>query len=296
MSLVKRVCPLCKAEDYSTVVVLKQHNFTKNNPSYRLDRIQELGLDPDQHYPIVSCRRCGMFYSLYHLNDKQEAIVYNQIIDTEISRNKVLTIRRKLSDLKRWQNLLALANTKKHSKPSLKLLDYGCGWGTLLLTAKGPGIDTVGFEVANDKIDWARKQGAVICSSPEELFAKAPYDICVSTSILEHLRDPEKVAKKLSSLMKPGGYAHITAVIGGVVPHLFWRKIRRSIKKSLSIPKEVNPWEHLNYFTHRTLVILLERFGFTPLASSGKRRLISMLPKIWSSGYWQLRKTRQRKI
>ena len=141
MSLIKRTCPLCAADSYKILIVLEERYFTKVNPSYRLDRIHELGLDPDQRYPIVLCRRCGMIYSLYKLDDERESIVYNRIIDTEVSRSKVLKIGRKLSDLKRWQNLTALTYSKKNTEFNIKLLDYGCGWGTLLLTAKRAGVE-----------------------------------------------------------------------------------------------------------------------------------------------------------
>ena len=289
MSLIKRNCPFCKADDYKEVVILREHHFTKNNPSYRLDRIPELGLDPDQHYPIVSCRQCGMVYSLYHLDDAKELIVYNRIIDTEVSRNKVLTIKRKLSDLKRCQNLLTLTNIKRHNKVNLKVLDYGCGWGTLLLTVKGLGIDVVGFEPASYKADWARKQGLYICNSEEKLFTKAPYDICISTSVLEHLRDPVKALNTITSLLKPGGFAHITGVVGGIRAPLLWGMIRKRVRQKLPIPKEINPWEHLNYFTHGTFSKLLKNSGFISVSISERRCLPSMIPNIWANGYWQLK-------
>lgn len=308
MSLVKRACPLCKADNYSIVVTLKQDHFTKNNPSYRVDRIPELDLDPDQLYPIGSCCQCGMVYTLYYLDDEREAIVYNRIIDPEVSRAKVLTVGRRMGDLKRWLNLLALVNDSKPAKLDLKLVDYGCGWGTLLQVAQGPGVMAVGFDVTSWKVAWARKQGITICNSEEELLAKAPFDLCVSTSVLEHLRDPDEAVKTMARLLKPGGYALITCIVGDVANPSGWKNIRKRLARGLPIPKEINPWEHLNYFTHETLIKMLGASGFVPLKSPGgwvggnnvalqcaeiilKKYLPLKWPKRWISGYWQIKKT-----
>lgn len=291
MSLIKRSCPLCGSGSYKEVVALKEHHFTRSNPSYRLKRIPELGLDPEESYPIAACAGCGMIYSLYKLEDAKEVIVYNRIIDLEKSKDKVLSDGRRRADLKRWENLSRLAGEEKPDMKDLKILDYGCGWGTLLLTAKRAGVETIGFEVASKKVEWARQKGLTIYDSEEELFKNAPFDICVSTSLLEHMGDPALTIKKITSLLKPGGFAHITAAIGGVAPFFFWRSIRNRVRKNLPIPKEVNPWEHLNYFTHGSFVKLLGKYGLRPLSASGRRYVVSKFPKIWSSGYWQLKKT-----
>ena len=165
MNLVKRACPVCKSDNFDVVVTLKQDHFTKNNPSYRIDRIPELDLDPHQLYPIVACRQCGMVYTLYHLDPERESIVYNRVLDSEVSRAKVLTVNRRIRDLRAWLNLLALAKKSKPGELDLKVMDYGCGWGTLLQVAQGPGVLAVGFDVTPWKVAWAREQGLTICKS-----------------------------------------------------------------------------------------------------------------------------------
>ncbi len=306
MSLIKRVCPLCGADDHSTLVVLKERHFTKNNPSYRLDRIHELGLDPDQDYPIISCRRCSMVYSLYHLDDRGEALVYNRIIDKDRSKAKILTTRRRMADLERWMNLLSLDVGQRSGKLDLKILDYGSGWGTMLLTAKGPGVTAIGFEVAGHKAQWARDNGITVYGSMDEVYAKAPFDILIATSVIEHMRDPRRIIKDMTRLLRPGGYAYFTCVIWNITTLRPWKMIRKRIEKGLPIPKEVNPWEHLNYFTHAAFLKMLKECGLTPLRVPGgwvggnimrdfvkilsKRSLSFILPNIWTSGYYQLKK------
>ena len=265
MKLVRRVCPICASDDYEEVVTLRQADFTTPNSTYRLDRLDELALDPEQLYPIVKCNHCRMIYGLYHLDDETEALVYNHLIDPDASLDKVLTIPKRISDLQNWMGLLSVMKTSRPGKIDLKVLDYGCGWGTLLLAARGPGVEVVGFDVTGWKIAWARDQGLTICTSVQELEAHAPFDVAISTSVLEHLRSPHEALADMTSVLKPGSYALITCIVPATAGEADWKEIRRRLSRGLPLRKEINPWEHLNYFTVETLSRLLSDHGFVPV-------------------------------
>ncbi len=301
MPLIERLCPVCSSSERSEVVILKQDHFTKNNPSYNLGKIPALGLSPEQEYPIVRCVECGLIYSLYHLDDEGEKIVYNEIIDSGISKRKVLTIGRRLGDLKRWHNLLSLTGKGGKDSIAIKLLDYGCGWGTFLQVAHGPGVTAIGFDVTSWKIEFARSNGATVCESEEELLKHAPFDLCLSTSVLEHLHHPGEAVKTISSLMKPGGFAYITCVIGDVYRDESWNDIKGALERNKPVPKEINPWEHLNYFTNETFLNLMTANDFMPVdgpeeAGDGiktcvktalKRKFPFLKNKHAVSGFWK---------
>lgn len=304
-NLIHRVCPICASTDYEEVVTLRQENFTTSNPSYRLDRLDELGLDPEQLYPIVKCCQCEMVYSLYHLDDETEALVYNRIIDPDASLAKVLTVSRRIKDLKRWRGLLSLVNKSRPGRIDLKVIDYGCGWGTLLMVARGPGVQVVGFDVTEWKVAWARDQGLTICTSVKELEAYAPFDVGISTSVLEHMRSPRDAVAEMTSLLKPESYALITCIVSHVAQGSGWNEVRRRLSQGQPLPKEINPWEHLNYFTVETLPRLLSEFGLVPVTPQTQaaqlQGLFQSLKRLWKSvrigspspeipGYWQLRK------
>ncbi|MBN1452611.1 MAG: hypothetical protein JW963_16460, partial [Anaerolineales bacterium] len=109
MKLICRVCPVCDSDDCEEVVALRQELFTISNPTYNQDGFEQWA-DPEQLYPIVKCRHCEMIYSLFHLDDETEALVYNRVIDSDISLDRVLTVPRRIKDLKRWLELLTLVN------------------------------------------------------------------------------------------------------------------------------------------------------------------------------------------
>jgi SAM-dependent methyltransferase len=262
MTLIKRDCPLCFSPEHDEVVILHQADFTLSNPSYQLDHLAELGLDAKLEYPIVKCRKCKMIYSLYSLDDEAQSIVYNQVIDSDRSLKKVMTVSKRIKDHKRWIDLLSLLDDKEQVR--LKVLDYGCGWGAKLLAAQGPGVQVVGFDITEWKVAWARNQGLQICTSVEELMPYAPFDMLISTSVLEHLESPRKAVKEMASLLKPGGHALLTCIIPDAVQESDWKQIQSRLLHGQGIPKEINPWEHLNYFTIDTLSGFLREFGFIP--------------------------------
>jgi hypothetical protein len=69
----------------------------------------------------------------------------------------------------------------------------------------------------------------------------------------------------MGSLIKPGGLAFVSCVIHEAMSPSGWGKIRRKVAAGAPLTKNVNPWEHLNYFSPKTLVELMRTGGFEPL-------------------------------
>lgn len=70
-----------------------------------------------------------------------------------------------------------------------------------------------------------------------------PYDGIVLSDVLEHVPDPRLVLRTCRNLLRDDG------LIAVHVP---------------TYPNAINPWEHLNYFTGRTLRAMLRAEGFEP--------------------------------
>ena len=269
--LIKRYCPLCHADDFTTMISMKQGQFTLNNPAYRLDRIHELSLPSDQLYPIVACKSCGMVYTLYHLTDEKEALLYDRIIDPDYSKSKVTTLKRKISDNKTWLLLLhLLSNDKANLSGAIKILDYGCGWGTLLQVAAGTrDVVAIGLDVASYKVQAAQNNGVTVLGTEEQLYPLAPFDLAVSTSVLEHLRNPIEAVQTMAKLLRPKGFALITCIIKDIDHLSKWKGIKHKLDHGAPITKNISPWEHLNYFTNETFNLMLNNAGFIPVKSPG---------------------------
>jgi 2-polyprenyl-3-methyl-5-hydroxy-6-metoxy-1,4-benzoquinol methylase len=265
MALIERKCPVCGLDKPNKVITLHQDDFTLNNSSYNVSEIPKLGLNPNNEYIIVECASCHLTYSSTHLDPSSEEHLYNKVINSSISKNKIMTWGRRTGDLKRWSQLLSVAGKNGCIPISAKLFDYGCGWGTLLQVASGPGITAIGFDVTPWKIEYARSQGLTVCTTEEEVQKYAPFDFVVSTSVLEHLHHPVEAVRFMASQLKPLGFAYITAIIGDVSRRKNWQIIKQRLDSGKKIPKEINPWEHLNYFTNETFLSLMVSNGFEPV-------------------------------
>lgn len=93
-----------------------------------------------------------------------------------------------------------------------RLLDAGCGQGLMLAHLK-PWVDAWGAEVSDYGIERCARfapRARVLSWNMEEdddsVFGGERFDVVVARYVLEHIHDPERVARKLAGLVKPGGY------------------------------------------------------------------------------------------
>jgi ubiquinone/menaquinone biosynthesis C-methylase UbiE len=107
-----------------------------------------------------------------------------------------------------------------HLKPGMRLLDCGCGPGSItvgLAEAVSPG-ETVGVDASPDAIEAARARAASlscsnarfdvadVCALP---FPDASFDAVFSHAVLQHLPDPLAAVREMRRVLKPGGIAAV---------------------------------------------------------------------------------------
>lgn len=92
----------------------------------------------------------------------------------------------------------------------LRVLDIGCGCGAIMAKVKGkyPLADIYGIEIVPKAAKLAGTIGDVVCADVEQLdfpYDETYFDYCIMGDVLEHLRNPEQVLKRLHKHMKPDG-------------------------------------------------------------------------------------------
>lgn len=105
--------------------------------------------------------------------------------------------------------------------PGAKVLDYGCGPGDFLATAKSRGLQVTGVDNAPRSVEMAAARGlSVLCGGTRELIALPDrYDAIVAQSVLEHVADGAALVRDLCSLLVPGGVLVLSAPTPGP---FFW--------------------------------------------------------------------------
>lgn len=131
----------------------------------------------------------------------------------------------------------------------IRLLDFGCGFGDFLSTCEQFGLKAIGVDRATPRIE-----GAVVkvYSSLNELSATEAFHAITLFEVLEHLDEPATVLAQLAERLMSGGVLILeTPDCEGVT----------DIKTHEDYDK-VHPLEHINAFTHETLISIAERHGF----------------------------------
>jgi 2-polyprenyl-3-methyl-5-hydroxy-6-metoxy-1,4-benzoquinol methylase len=135
-----------------------------------------------------------------------------------------------------------------------RLLDLGCGAGSLLEAARAHGWDAQGIDVSISSVNHVRELGFEVFHGEltQAQLMSEQFDVIAAVEILEHLFDPVKVVKEAYRLLRPGGLLWLTTPHGRGLPArvlgLDWRV--------------VSPPEHLQLFSVTGLKTLLERAGF----------------------------------
>ncbi len=101
-----------------------------------------------------------------------------------------------------------------HLRPGMRLLDVGCGPGTItagLARAVAPG-EVVGIDVVLAVLDQAREANAGLPNVRFEegsvyalAYADASFDVCYAPQVLQHLTRPVAAARVMRRVLKPGG-------------------------------------------------------------------------------------------
>ncbi|MCA8990767.1 MAG: glycosyltransferase [Planctomycetaceae bacterium] len=144
-----------------------------------------------------------------------------------------------------------------------RVLDIGCGAGRLGESIKrrqdahvvGIERDNTAAEIARHRLDEVHSGD--ICADDFE-FPDAEFDCVICADVLEHLRDPESVLRKVSRWLKPGGT--LVTSLPNVRNHTVVRSLLAGnwTYESAGLLDE----DHVRFFTKREIEKLLFRCGF----------------------------------
>lgn len=168
-----------------------------------------------------------------------------------------------------WKKIfnIRLIMFEKFLKRKGKILDIGCGPGYFLSEAKKRGWDVYGIEPSKQAADYAKKLKLKInCGSyeNENNYFNKKFDVIYSHGVIEHLSDPTEYFSKIKKFLNKKALLYSsTANEFNLYQLLFF--LGKNNKKPKN--KKVSPWflvppEHMNYFNHKSIKKLYERFNF----------------------------------
>ena len=137
--------------------------------------------------------------------------------------------------------------------PGRRVLDLGCRDGALTKHYVN-GNAVVGLDADREALERAAELGieTVWADLEQPLpFGDWEFDVVVAAEILEHVREPRRLASEIARVLRPGG------TVAGSVPNAY--RLKNRLRFLIGRPLEDNPL-HLHQFRPGDLLELLSDF------------------------------------
>lgn len=163
-----------------------------------------------------------------------------------------------------------------------RALDLGCGNGWLSAWLAARGWQVVGVDPSASGIERARVSHPgvrfeALCATPDllERLGTEPFDLVVSTEVVEHLYAPREWAAAAHSALRPGGTFLCSTPYHGYLKNLVLAATGQLDAHFTAL------WDggHIKFWSRTSLSRLLAEAGFHPLEFRGAGRF----PWLWKS-------------
>lgn len=206
-------------------------------------------------YKAVQCDSCRLVWMRPFVNEKGLAMYYSDYIGKRRTNNE------KKMKQRAEQYKLDVSFLERYVQKG-KMLDVGCNGG-FFLSAFSEKFEKYGTEIDSTAVQFAKENFSfgknVHCTALEDApFKNGTFDVLMMRGTIEHVPDPVLAIKKVSELLKKGGYYYITATPNGdsLAAEVFRDKWTL-----------FHPVQHIWHFSPKTLSRIAERFGLKLVAA-----------------------------
>lgn len=148
-----------------------------------------------------------------------------------------------------------------------RVLDIGCGPGSMAQALAGRGCQVDGIDTSEEAIELASKWcSRAICADLDianlsELSGGQKYEVIVAADVLEHLKDPESVARQFQNLLEPSGIVIVS------IPNVSHGSVRAGLLfgKFDYTDEGILDRTHIKFYTRESAREMLQRSGLTIL-------------------------------
>lgn len=214
--------------------------------------------DPEYGYlrvdPKPSKQEVEKFYKEDFYTERKESQINDSSLEVQMKDKYFFDSR--------WNRIYDVCESILGNLYNKKIYDIGFGFAQGLIFYKNKGLICSGMEPSNEAVEHAKQKG-IDNVFEGDIEGEKTYqnnskqDIVLLINVLEHLRNPANVLKQIKhNLLKEEGILVID------VPNEF--NAFQEVANTEFDLKEwwVSPPSHINYFTVKSLIDLLEKIGF----------------------------------
>lgn len=151
-----------------------------------------------------------------------------------------------------------------------KVLDMGCGDGTISKRIKNTGNEVVGIEISNNAIRKAKEKKIKVydlsLNSDWSKEISERFDIVFAGEIIEHILDTDHFLQNIKEVLKRKGKLIITSPNVAALGRRLMLLV--GVNPFLETTRRLGDAGHVRYFTHASLEKLLRENDFQILSSS----------------------------
>ena len=165
---------------------------------------------------------------------------------------------------------------------SKRILDVGCGNGSVACRLIQEGYDVYGIDASITGINYCSKKYPerffVQDISSEQLpdsLAVLRFDVVISTEVIEHIYAPRSYMRLIKNALSPRGIVIVSTPYHGYLKNLVMALLNRLDGHFTVL------WDggHIKFWSKRTLSMLLEESGSSVMQFRGSGRI----PLLWKS-------------
>jgi 2-polyprenyl-3-methyl-5-hydroxy-6-metoxy-1,4-benzoquinol methylase len=262
----KRNCPVCDLSNAEVIMKFTPELLSAKNKTYKIEELTKSLKGQENALTYSKCNDCGMIYCESLWDDITLKNIYQNTIDHDKSKNKVLSIKKRMMLLNTFTNILRILTLRgERELNDLKIIDYGCGWGDFLDVVNGYGVDALGYDEDTQKTALPLKRGHRITNSTDEVELFAPVDVFVMNSVLEHIQDTDYIIKLAKKLLKPNGLLVFSVM--DYRPKFIKKNIAQLRNNQVALTKNLNPVEHVNIYNYKSVMRTLKKYRFNLIST-----------------------------
>ena len=167
------------------------------------------------------------------------------------------------------------------NQPKPRILDIGCGNGSLTNLIAQKGYEVIGLEESKSGVQLAKEkfpdcrfiQGSIYDLPYTEIGEQ--FDIIISCEVIEHLFEPKAIVRNTKQLLKPNGRLILTTPYHGYLKNLALAISGKMDKHFTAL------WDggHIKFFSVVTMKSLLISEGYEDI----KFKFAGRIPYLWKS-------------
>jgi O-antigen/teichoic acid export membrane protein/SAM-dependent methyltransferase len=227
----------------------------------------------EKGYDLLSCRRCGLFWTNPLKHDSQEATA------EATYSGEVVYLSNSISQKKRFRRQLKTFVRKAGGKDvkSLRVLEVGSGLGFFLDACEELGIAAEGCDIVGRAVRFAnRERERVRLGTLDDYYPDESFDAIFAFNLIEHLPHPKDLFTQAHRILKPGG----TLVLETPIQESLFHRLAR-VGHALSQGRlnffGMRPGGHIYKFSKRTF---REEIGFKKVY---QRNIESPFGELWGN-------------